>query len=111
MKLFDLTGKTAIVTGSSKGIGRAIAEQLAAHGAKVVISSRKLGPCEEVAAGIRAAGGEAMATSCHVGDKAQLQALVDKTRAAWGKVDIVVGNAGINPYYGPLTEVPDEAFD
>ncbi len=111
MKLFDLTGKTAIVTGSSRGIGRAIAEQLAAHGAKVVISSRKAGPCEEVAAAITAAGGTAISIPCHVGDKAQLEALVARTRDAFGPIDILVCNAAVNPYYGPLTDIPDEAYD
>jgi NAD(P)-dependent dehydrogenase (short-subunit alcohol dehydrogenase family) len=111
MNLFDLTGKTAIVTGSSRGIGRAIAEQLAAHGAKVVISSRKAGPCEEVAAAITAAGGTAISIPCHVGDKAQLEALVARTRDAFGPIDILVCNAAVNPYYGPLTDIPDEAYD
>jgi NAD(P)-dependent dehydrogenase (short-subunit alcohol dehydrogenase family) len=111
MNLFDLTGKTAIITGSSRGIGRAIAEQLAAHGAKVVISSRKAGPCEEVAAAIAKTGGTAISIPCHVGDKAQLEALVARTGQAFGPVDILVCNAAVNPYYGPLTDIPDEAYD
>jgi len=111
MSLFDLTGKTAVVTGSSRGIGRAIAEQLAAQGAKVVISSRKAGPCEEVVAEIKKAGGTAMAIPCHVGDKAQLEALVARTREAFGPIDILVCNAAVNPYYGPLIDIPDEAYD
>jgi NAD(P)-dependent dehydrogenase (short-subunit alcohol dehydrogenase family) len=111
MDLFDLTGKTAVITGSSRGIGRAIAEQMAAAGAKVVISSRKAGPCEEVAAAINAAGGKAVSIPCHVGDKAQLQALISRTRAELGPVDILVCNAAVNPYYGPLLDVPDDAYD
>ena len=111
MDLFDLTGKTAVITGSSRGIGRAIAEQMAAAGARVVISSRKAGPCEEVAAGINAAGGKAVSIPCNVGDKAQLQALISRTRAELGPVDILVCNAAVNPYYGPLLDIPDDAYD
>jgi len=111
MELFDLTGKTAIVSGSSRGIGRAIAEQMAEAGANVVISSRKAGPCEEVAAGITKAGGKAISIPCNVGEKAQLQALVSGTRKHFGQVDILVCNAAVNPYYGPLLEVSDEAYD
>lgn len=111
MGLFDLDGKTAVITGSSRGIGRAIAEAMAGCGAKVVISSRKQEACEETAAAIRAAGGEAAAIACHVGDKAQLQALVDKTHARFGGIDILVNNVGVNPVLGPLAELSDEAFD
>lgn len=94
--LFDLTGKVAIVTGSSKGIGRAIAERLAEHGAKVVVSSRKADACEAVAASIREHGGEAAVIPCHIARKEELQNLVDKTVALWGGIDIVVSNAGIS---------------
>jgi NAD(P)-dependent dehydrogenase (short-subunit alcohol dehydrogenase family) len=111
MDLFDLTGKTAVITGSSRGIGRAIAEQMAEAGANVVISSRKAGPCEEVAAGIIKAGGSALSIPCNVGDKAQLQALIARTREHFGQVDILVCNAAVNPYYGPLLDVTDEAYD
>ena len=111
MDLFDLTGKTAVITGSSRGIGRAIAEQMAAAGARVVISSRKAGPCEEVAAAINKAGGKAVSIPCNVGDKAQLQALIERTRAEVGPVDILVCNAAVNPYYGPLLDIPDDAYD
>jgi NAD(P)-dependent dehydrogenase (short-subunit alcohol dehydrogenase family) len=111
MDLFDLTGKTAVITGSSRGIGRAIAEQMAQAGANVVISSRKAQACEEVAAAINAAGGKAVSIPCNVGDKAQLQALIARTREHFGPVDILVCNAAVNPYYGPLLDVTDEAYD
>ena len=111
MDLFDLTGKTAVITGSSRGIGRAIAEQMALKGASVVISSRKAGPCEEVAAAIVKAGGKAISIPCNVGDKAQLQALIEGTRKHLGRIDILVCNAAVNPYYGPLLSVSDEAYD
>ncbi len=110
--LFDLTGKVAIITGSSRGIGKAIAERMAQHGAKVTISSRKAGPCEEVAAEINAAHGEgtAIAVPANISSKEDLQRLVDETRKAFGKVDIVVCNAASNPYYGPLAGIADDQF-
>ena len=111
MTLFDLTGRTAIVTGSSRGIGRAIAVALAASGAKVVVSSRKEAACETVVAEIVQAGGTAIAIPCNVSHKDQLQALVQRTRERLGPIDILVCNAAVNPYYGPLAEIPDEAYD
>src|SRR5678816_2993876 len=110
--LFDLTGKVAIITGSSRGIGKAIAERMAQHGAKVVISSRKAGPCEEVAGAINAEHGEgtAIAVPANISSKDDLQRLVDETRKAFGKVDIVVCNAASNPYYGPQLDIGDDAF-
>ena len=111
MSLFDLSGKVAVVTGGSKGIGRAIAGRMPEHGGKVVISGRKLDACEEVAKGIRERGGEAVATACHIGRKEELQTLVDSTKARWGAIDILVCNAAVNPFFGPAAEMPDEAYD
>ena len=109
--LFDLTGKVAVITGSSRGIGKAIAERMAQHGAKVTISSRKAGPCEEVAAEINARyPGAAIAVPANISSKEDLQRLVDETRKAIGKVDIVVCNAASNPYYGPMAGIEDDQF-
>ena len=112
-ELFDLTGKVALLTGASKGMGQSMAEGLAEHGAKVVISSRKLDQCEAVAEGInkRQGPGTAIAIACNIGYKDQLQALVDETRSRLGPIDVLVNNAGVNPFYGPMSEIPDEAFD
>jgi NAD(P)-dependent dehydrogenase (short-subunit alcohol dehydrogenase family) len=112
MELFDLTGKVAIITGSSRGIGRAIAEAYAAAGAKVVISSRKQPACEEVAAAINARHGEerAVAIAASISDKAALEALVAETRQRLGQIDILVCNAASNPYYGPMAGISDEQF-
>lgn len=109
--LFDLTDKVAIVTGSTKGIGRAIAEALARAGAKVVISSRKAEACQEVAAAIGTDGGAAMAVPCNISHRDELRALVDATLDAWERIDVLVCNAAVNPYYGPLAEIPDAAYD
>jgi NAD(P)-dependent dehydrogenase (short-subunit alcohol dehydrogenase family) len=109
--LFSLQNKVAVITGSSRGIGRAIAEQMALAGAKVVISSRKADACEEVAAAIRGAGGEALVIPANISDKAQLQNLVDKTVQTYGRIDILVCNAAINPYFGPSSGISDEQFD
>lgn len=109
--LFDLSGKVAIITGSSRGIGRAIAIRMAQHGAKVVISSRKAEACEKVAEEIKQAGGEAIVVPCNVSDKVQLQALVDATVKQWGRVDVLVCNAAVNPFFGPSKDIPDDAFD
>jgi NAD(P)-dependent dehydrogenase (short-subunit alcohol dehydrogenase family) len=109
--LFDLTGKVAVVTGSSRGIGRAIAERMAEHGARVVVSSRKAEACEAVAAGIRDRGGEACVIPCNISDKAQLAALVRQTAERWGGIDVLVCNAAINPYFGPAAGISDDAYD
>jgi NAD(P)-dependent dehydrogenase (short-subunit alcohol dehydrogenase family) len=112
MSLFDLAGKVAIVTGSSRGIGRAIATRLAEQGANVVISSRKLEPCQEVAAHIGATYGKdrAVAIAANISSKDQLRALADETTRRFGQVDILVCNAASNPYYGPLAGISDEQF-
>jgi NAD(P)-dependent dehydrogenase (short-subunit alcohol dehydrogenase family) len=113
MNLFDLTGKVALVTGSTKGIGEAIVHRFAEHGAKVVVSSRKADACEKVAGDINKARGKdvAAAIPCNINYKEQLQNLVAQTRAKWGKIDVLVCNAALNPYYGPQMDIPDEAFD
>lgn len=112
MSQFDLTGKVAIITGSSKGIGKASAFELAEHGAKVVISSRKQDACDTVAAEINAKHGDgtAIAVAANISDKAGLQNLVDETRSAFGQVDILVCNAASNPYYGPQEGIADDQF-
>ncbi len=112
MNLFDLTGKVAIITGSSRGIGRAIAEAYAAAGAKVVISSRNQAACDEVAAAINAECGEkrAVAIAANISDKSSLEAMVAQARGQLGKIDILVCNAASNPYYGPMSGISDEQF-
>jgi len=109
--LFDLTGKTALVTGSSRGIGRAIAERMAELGARVVVSSRKQDGCQEVARAILERGGQAAAIACHVGHKEALQRLVQETRRQYGGIDVLVCNAAVNPHFGPSQEIPESAFD
>ena len=112
MDLFDLTGKVAIVTGSSRGIGRAIAERMAEAGAQVVISSRKQGACDAVCRDIngRLGDGRAVAIAASISSKDQLRALVEQTAARLGGIDIVVCNAASNPYFGPMDGISDEQF-
>lgn len=109
--LFDLTGKVALITGASRGIGQAIAELLAEQGAHVIVSSRKIEGCQEVADGIKAAGNSAKAFACHIGDLDQVQAVFAHVREKHGKLDILVNNAATNPYYGHILDTSVEAFD
>src|SRR4051794_23225189 len=108
---FSLENKVAIITGSSRGIGRSIAEHCAALGAKVVVSSRKADACEEVAAGIKKSGGEATVIACNISRKPEVEALIDGTIKQYGGIDILVCNAAVNPYYGPLAGISDEQVD
>lgn len=110
MESLRLDGKIAVVTGSSRGIGRAIAELYARAGARVVVSSRKLDACQTVVDQIRKEGGEATAVDCNISDKSQIHNLVDRTEAAYGPADILVCNAAVNPFYGPMSQLPDDAF-
>jgi NAD(P)-dependent dehydrogenase (short-subunit alcohol dehydrogenase family) len=109
--MFDLTGQVAIITGSSRGIGRAIAEAMAHAGARIVVSSRKPEACEAVVGAIRAAGGDAIAIPCNISDSAALKQLVDGAVAHFGRLDILVCNAAVNPYYGPMSAMPESAYD
>jgi NAD(P)-dependent dehydrogenase (short-subunit alcohol dehydrogenase family) len=110
--MFDLTGKSAIITGSTRGIGQAIAEGLAAHGANVVISSRRSEACEAAAAAINArSGGRAVPIAASIASKSDLQRLVAGSRDAFGHIDILVCNAATNPYYGPMLDITDEQFE
>jgi NAD(P)-dependent dehydrogenase (short-subunit alcohol dehydrogenase family) len=108
---FSLADKVAVITGSSRGIGRAIAETMASLGAKVVISSRKADACAEVAAEITGRGGEAAVIPCNISRKPEVEHLAAGTVKRWGRIDILVCNAAVNPVYGPLGQLSDEAFD
>src|SRR5829696_6915196 len=108
--LFDLRGKVAIVTGSSRGLGLASAKGMAEHGAKVVISGRKAEACEAAANEIRAAGGDAIAVACNISRKDELTNLVETARSTWGRVDIVMANAAIHPWVGSVLDLKDETF-
>lgn len=117
--LFSLSGKTILITGSTKGIGRAMAEEMAYHGANVVISSRKEDACLKVAAAINERlhegnaipSNKAVAIPANISHKEQLEQLVAKSREAFGNIDVLICNAAVNPYYGPMKDMPDEAFD
>jgi NAD(P)-dependent dehydrogenase (short-subunit alcohol dehydrogenase family) len=108
---FDLSGKVAVVTGGSRGLGRAIALGLAGAGADVVVASRKLEACEEVAEAIRAMGRRALAVACHVGHWDELATLADRAHEELGEVDVLVNNAGMSPVYGDLEEVTEALWD
>ncbi|WP_300023203.1 glucose 1-dehydrogenase [uncultured Maribacter sp.] len=110
-KRFDLSGKVAIITGSSKGIGLSIARGLAENGAKVIISSRKQDAVDAIAKEFNEAGLEAIGIACHIGEADQREALIAKTIDSYGRIDILVNNAAINPYYGPLEASDEEIFD
>jgi NAD(P)-dependent dehydrogenase (short-subunit alcohol dehydrogenase family) len=107
---FDLTGKVALVTGASRGIGEATARLLAKHGAHVIVSARKAEGCEAVVRTIRAEGGSAEALPCHIGEMAQIEACFVTIRATHGRLDILVNNAATNPYYGPIEDTDLGAF-
>lgn len=110
---FDMSGKIAVITGSSRGIGQATAEMMAGLGAKVVVSSRKAPACEDVVAKINEAAGEerAITITCNISEKEQLQSLVDRTREKWGRIDTLICNAAVNPYFGSSLDIPDDAFN
>lgn len=114
--MFDLSGKNVVITGSSKGIGKAIAHQMALAGAKVTISSRKADACEAVAKEINdslpaGSSGKAVSIPCNINSKESLQNLVDETHKVFGDIHVLVCNAALNPYFGPSTDIPDDAFD
>ena len=111
MSLFSLENNVALITGSTKGIGKAIATRMAEQGAKVIISSRNQDACDEVAGEINAQGGQAIAVACNINYKEQLQNLVAKSQEAFGTINTLVCNAALNPYFGPSQDIPDEAFD
>src|SRR5690554_3819783 len=109
--LFDLTGKVALVTGASRGIGESIARTLAQYGAHVIVSSRKIDGCEAVASSIRANGGSADAFACHIGEMDQIEATWEHIAKEHGKLDIRVNNAAANPYFGPVQDTDLGAFN
>lgn len=109
--MFSLDGQVAIVTGSSRGIGQSIAQQMAVAGAKIVVSSRKVDACEAVVKQIKDAGGEAIAVACNISRRDECEALVKAAVDTWGRLDHFVANAAVNPVYGPMSNLSDEAFD
>lgn len=111
MKLFSLEGKTALITGATKGIGRGIALRMAEAGAQIVVSSRKKERCDEVVAEIQAAGGTAIAVPCDTSNIDSVNMLADKALETFGRVDVLVGNAAANPHFGPLVEIDSASID
>lgn len=109
-QLFDLDGKIALVTGASRGIGEAIAKLLAQQGAHVIVTSRKIDGCQEVADAIVAAGGKATAMACHIGEMEQIIATIESIRSQFGKLDILINNAATNPYFGNVLDSDVAAF-
>jgi dehydrogenase/reductase SDR family member 4 len=109
--MYELTGKVALITGASRGIGRSIAHCMARQGARIVVASRKLDACEAVVKEIAEAGGEAVAAACNISRKEELERLVATADRAFGRIDILVCNAATNPVFGPMREVSDEAYD
>jgi dehydrogenase/reductase SDR family member 4 len=109
--LFDLTGKVAVITGSSRGLGLASARGMAEQGARVVISGRKVDACQAAVAEIVAAGGEALAVPCNIGRRDELQRLVDAAVGQWGQIDIVMANAAIHPWVGSVLDLKEETFN
>jgi len=113
--LFDLSGKVAVVTGSSKGIGKSIATQMALHGSNVVVSSRNQEDCDSVAREINQSlpegSGSSLGIACHIGKKNDLEFLVSSTKEKLGKIDILVCNAAVNPFYGSMLEISDTAYE
>ncbi|HKJ16632.1 MAG TPA: SDR family oxidoreductase [Xanthomonadales bacterium] len=109
--LFDLSGRVALVSGASRGIGEAIACTLASHGAHIIVSSRKADGCERVVAKIESEGHSAEAFACHVGDMDQINAIISQAKDRHGKLDILVNNAAANPYFGHILDTPLEAFE
>jgi NAD(P)-dependent dehydrogenase (short-subunit alcohol dehydrogenase family) len=109
--IFELTGKVALVTGASRGIGESIARLLAAYGAKVIVSSRKIDGCEAVAQSIREQGGDAQAMACHVGEMSQIDSAFAQIKQQYGQLDILVNNAAANPYFGHILDTDLAAFD
>ncbi len=111
MSMFDLTGRVILVNGGSRGIGEAMALEMAALGATVLVSSRRLEAVQAVADAITANGGKAKAYACHTGMIAQVDALFDAIRADFGRLDVLINNAATNPYFGPMVHAPESAFD
>lgn len=110
-RMFQLDGRIALITGASRGIGEAIAKTLAAHGAEVIIASRKIGDLERVAAQITDAGGRATAMACHIGEMSQIEALFGQIQTRFAKLDILVNNAATNPFFGDVLSADERAWD